>query len=187
LRIIGGTAKGRSILAPKGITTRPTGDRVKESMFNIIQGYVRDSKVLDLFAGSGNLGLEALSRGAKHAVFVDKDRTSIQVIKKNIDTLGFASRSTAICADYKKALGHLKINNETFDLVFLDPPYKLGILPLVIATICNEGLLDDQGIIVAEHDSKDLLEDNVGCYRVKDCRKYGNTSISFIIKDVTDF
>lgn len=185
MRIISGSAKGKMISAPKGLKTRPTAARIKESLFSILQAHIVDSRVLDLFAGSGNLGLEAISRGAAEAFFVDKDRGSIQVIKENIKQLGFSSQSQVIQADYLIALKQLKKMGESFDVVFLDPPYKKGFISSAIHPIIEMGLIDENGWIIAEHDSKDTIMNEKGIFKVVDVRYYGTTSISFIMKDVT--
>ena len=139
MRIIAGEAKGRKIDAPAGTHTRPTLDRVRENIFNMIQYDVPDSRVLDLFSGSGAMSLEAVSRGAAAAVMVDSDRNACAVQKKNADKLGYAEKTRIFHCDWRRALAALKTENNVFDLVFLDPPYVMtdlrevfdGLLPVV--------------------------------------------------------
>lgn len=184
LRIISGSAKGRNIDTPKGNATRPTADRVKESIFSIIQARMPDSYILDLFAGSGSLGLEAISRGAKEAIFIEKEWTSFLTVKKNIHSLSFDSQCRVYQTDFQNALKQLHIQHEMFDIIFLDPPYLKGLLTIAIEEIVNKNLLNDNGIIIAEHMAQDMVFSKEGLYIVKDTRSYGNTAVSFIEKDV---
>ncbi|MGI6705392.1 MAG: 16S rRNA (guanine(966)-N(2))-methyltransferase RsmD [Clostridia bacterium] len=186
MRIIGGIAKGRTIYTPKGERTRPTADRIKESVFAIIQDYIPNSRVLDLFAGSGNMGLEALSRGAKGCVFIDMDRTSIEVIKKNTINLNFTTQTRVYQSDYRSALRKLQSRNETFDVIFVDPPYNRGFIQPVVAMIHQMDILDQNGIIVVEHSIHETIDTGGIPLQVKDQRKYGITMVSFIAKDVTE-
>ena len=126
MRIIAGRWKGRIIESLKGTSTRPTYDRVKEAIFNILQGYIPDSIVLDLFAGTGNLGLEALSRGCKKAVFVEKNPHVAKILNKNRRNLGCMDQSQVICDDVFHAIKHLS-GKEKFDVIFADPPYNTGL------------------------------------------------------------
>ena len=145
MRIIAGTARNRRIDAPEGKNTRPTLDRVRENLFNILQTRVSSSAVLDLFAGSGALSLEALSRGASFAVMCDIDRNANRVEKRNTETLGFSERAELYCCDWRTAVRKLTERNMKFDLVFLDPPYRMndlrevfdGLAPLLDDTVTN--------------------------------------------------
>ena len=125
MRIIAGTARNRRIDAPEGRNTRPTLDRVRENLFNILQTRIRSSDVLDLFAGSGALSLEALSRGASFAVMCDLDRNAHRIEIKNSETLGFSGQAEFFCCDWRTALRHLTRQGRLFDIVFLDPPYRM--------------------------------------------------------------
>ncbi len=187
MRIISGIAKGRTIYTPKGEKTRPTTDRIKESVFAIIQAYIPNSRVLDLFAGSGNMGLEALSRGAESCVFIDRDRTSIEVIKKNTSNLNFKTQAQVYQLDYRNALRKLHSRREIFDVIFVDPPYNKGIIQPVVAMIHEMDILDHNGIIVAEHSINETIDTNGLLLQVKDQREYGITMVSFITKDVTEY
>ena len=152
MRIIAGSRKGSIIEAPKGRDVRPTLDRVKESMFGMIQFQIADRAVLDLFAGSGNLGLEALSRGARYAVFNDAARSSLQVVQTNLNKLRFADRARTSCRQYDMALMGFQRSGERFGVIFLDPPYAAGLLEHALALIAEYDLLEPDGVIVAEHD-----------------------------------
>lgn len=179
MRIISGSARGRSLQAPKGLSTRPTTDRVKESLFGILQFRIAEARVLDLFSGSGGLGLEALSRGAQFAVFNDSDRQSVQIIKNNLQSLPFEGRATVYNHDFKACLKLLASKGERFDLVFLDPPYDKG-LELEAARLIGElSLLVEGGRIVIEHAAKTRIE----LPAVVDTRKYGDTCITFLEGD----
>ena len=150
MRIIAGTAGGARIDAPAGRDTRPTLDRVRENLFNMLQGDVPGSRVLDLFAGSGALSLEALSRGADFAVLVDHDRQAVQVEKRNIQRLRMEDRTRVLQMDWRAAAKQLA--GETFDLVFLDPPYQMTDLREVFLAL--EPLLAEDGRIILEHEAK---------------------------------
>lgn len=183
MRIISGSARGRSIYAPKGLSTRPTTDRVKESLFGILQFRIAGAAVLDLFSGSGGLGLESLSRGAKSAVFNDADRESVRVIKSNLQMLGFEDRATVFNLNADACLKLLAQKEQKFDLIFLDPPYDKGLEIEAVERIDTLGLLSPGGRIVIEHAAKTRVElpSAVGkLLFVADTRKYGDTSISFL-------
>lgn len=182
MRIIAGSARGRKIVTPEGRNTRPTSDRVKESVFGIIHFKLPGTQVLDLFAGSGSLGLESLSRGAIRCIFVDKDSECIQAISKNALNLGFESSCEILRSDYTRALRLLSGRGMKFDLVFLDPPYAAGLYREAVEFIVKEGLLNHDGIIIAEHAAKQDDWANPELYTVYDVRTYGSTSVSFIRK-----
>ena len=178
MKIISGKYKGRTI---EGFTidgTRPTMDRVKESLFAMIQSYLVDSKVLDLFSGSGNLAFEALSEGASFAVLVDSNYKAIKVIDNNIKTISIEN-TKVLNMDYKKALESLK--DEKFDIIFLDPPYKTNYIEESIKLISKYNVLSNKGIIVCESDNLDriIYDDNYKC--IKD-RKYGDKYIVILKK-----
>ena len=151
MRIIAGTAGGARIDAPPGRDTRPTLDRVRENLFNMLQGEVPGSRVLDLFAGSGALSLEALSRGAALAVMVDHDRQAVQVEKRNIQRLQMEDRTRVLQMDWRQAV-RLLAGEDSFDLVFLDPPYEMKDLRDVFSAL--EPLLAPEGLILLEHEAK---------------------------------
>jgi 16S rRNA (guanine(966)-N(2))-methyltransferase RsmD len=158
-------------------------DRVKESLFGILQFEIPGSTVLDLFAGSGNLGIEALSRGAKFTVFNDRSAECGKIIAENISRLGFGERSVVLMLDYKAAIDRLALMDRHFDIVFLDPPYALGAARDAAVMLFDKGLLTDNAVIIAEHAAKDRFEDVPGIYRVRTDRKYGDVAVSILEKD----
>ena len=179
MRIIGGEARSRLIDAPRGMDTRPTQDKVRESLFNILQGQVQDSCVLDLFAGSGALGLEAISRGARYAVFVDSARQAAAIVQANADKLGFHDRAKVVQADWRAAVTRLSAQSaQAFDLIFMDPPYKMENTGEMCRHLLDCGVLAPEAMIVIEHDwdTPPKLPD---AFRVTDIRRYGSTGITF--------
>ena len=151
MRIIGGDARGRTIVAPAGAKTRPTQDYVRESLFNIIRWDVEDARVLDLFAGTGALSLEALSRGARSAVLVDMDRAAGAAIRKNMETSRLSEKCRLIPRDYHAAMDALAAEGARFDLVFIDPPYKMENTGEMCAALYDKGLLAEAFLLVVEH------------------------------------
>lgn len=180
MKIISGIYKGRNLEGFDINGTRPTMDRVKESLFATIQNYIDSSIVLDLFSGSGNLGFEALSEGAKKAYLVDDNRKAINIIKKNIKNIGIESVEV-INSDYKKALIGFFKQNIKFDLIFLDPPYKTNYIEESIKLISEYNLLSDDGLIVCESNCLDkiIYTDN---YQVTKEKKYGDKYIVLLRK-----
>lgn len=174
MRIISGSRKGHKLAEFDGMNIRPTTDRVKESIFNLIWEYVPQSTVLDLFAGSGALGLEALSRGAGRAVFVDADRASIDVVKKNVATLRFEACAEIRNIGYAEFFGSSK---ESFDIIFLDPPYNKGFIEPVLEDIDRNNRLTENGIIVLESDSTDM-HGQIGSLEVIKQKKYGRSYVT---------
>ena len=174
MRIIAGTRRGHKLLEFEGADIRPTSDRVKESMFNLIQEHIQDAIVLDLFGGSGALSFEALSRGAKSAVLLDIDSRSLALIKKNADKLGFLDRVSVVHAPAEAYVASAKSN---FDIIFLDPPYNKGFIRPLLEKIAAGGLLSPNGIAVVESDSSDEHGEVSGLLVVKQ-RKYGRTFVT---------
>lgn len=179
MRVISGTAKGTKLNSIDDLSTRPTLDRVKEPLFSIIQTQLQDAEVLDLFAGSGALGLEALSRGSKHCIFCDKSFKSIQMLKENVKKTRMEEKCEIVNKDYKKCLEQL---NRLFDIVFIDPPYKLDIGVDAIKRIIDLKLLAKDGIIILETDEKEreLKELEKIDLEVYDVRKYGRVNLIFL-------
>ncbi len=174
MRIIAGEHRGRKLADFEGRNIRPTTDRVKESVFNLIQEYISEAGVLDMFGGSGALFLEALSRGAAHAVCIEKDRRAADIIRKNIDTLGYGGKCELITGD---SLGYIGRCGRSFDIIFLDPPYNKGFAEPSLKTIAENGLLTDRGIAVLESDDTDFFGEVRGLEIIKQ-RKYGRTHIT---------
>jgi 16S rRNA (guanine966-N2)-methyltransferase len=183
MRIIAGQARSRTLFAPKGRDTRPTLDFVRESLFNIIQRYVPDASVLDLFAGSGALALEALSRGAKQAVLADQSRRAIECIRRNVNTLGFAEDADILQGSWGGVLERLTQAGRRFDLVFLDPPYSLTQYPEIMETLSRHKLLQSGALIIIEH-QKDVCFNLPQNFVPKDCRTYGDTAITMAAFDI---
>lgn len=178
MRIISGKCKGSVLYTLEGDNTRPTLDRVKESVFNILGNVFYEKNVLDLFAGSGALGLEALSRGAKFCDFVDMSKDAVNIINKNIDKCKMKEYSKVHKADFKDIL---KTANKKYDFVFLDPPYgkDMGIEALKLL----DNVTNDDCTIILETDNVDEVPDNVGVFKKYDSRKYGRIIISFFGKE----
>lgn len=182
MRVINGKARGTKLSSIESLSTRPTLDRVKESLFNIIQNNLRDAVVLDLFAGSGQLGIEALSRGADKAYLCDINRDAVKMIKQNLEKTKLKDKAVVINEDYKKALRTLN-TNEKFDIIFIDPPYKEDIAVDSIIDIIHESRLKENGIMIIETDEieRDLREINkIENIKIIDQRKYGRASLIFI-------
>ena len=179
MRVISGKVRGLKLNAPKNQDVRPTTDRVKENLFNMISSYIMDSNILDLFAGTGSLGIECLSRGAKNCVFVDISKESIAIVKSNIKKARVENESTVLNLDFKDAVSRLQGQKSKFDVIFMDPPYYKEMFVDALEKIDNANLLDEDGIIVVEHDTKDILPDKVNRLEKTKDKKYGNTTLTF--------
>lgn len=173
MRIIAGSRKGHKLHDFDGMDIRPTTDRVKESIFNLIQEYIQDAECLDLFGGSGALGFEALSRGAKECTIVDIDQRSIDVIKKNSDSLALPGVSIV----REDAMRYLEKTDKKFSVIFLDPPYNKGFIAPVIKAICERDILSDEGIVMLESDFSDEHSEFGGLEIIKQ-RKYGRSYVT---------
>ena len=162
-----------------GEDTRPTLDRVKEALFNIIQSYIYDAKVLDLFSGSGALAIESISRGAKYAISCDNSKKAIQIIKTNIQKCHFTEEIEVINKDYKKVLEDIK--DKKFDIIFLDPPYKTDFGIDAIEIIMKNNMLEEEGMVVFETDRENEYIDSIKEYaNVLNVRKYGRVKLVFV-------
>lgn len=183
VRIISGSARGRKIETREGLETRPTLDRVKEAIFGSVQFLLPYATVLDLFSGSGNLGLEAVSRGAKLAVLNDRDAQCAAIIRRNAETLGFSDRVRVTNLDYTAAIDRLSAEGVTFDLAFLDPPYREGISEDAVKKLFERGLIKRDGLVILEH-AADLAPQGVeGVFRVRRSKKFGRCGYSLIEED----
>ena len=182
MRIIAGEAKNRIIKTRKGFDTRPTLESVKESLFSIIAPYVEGSIFLDLFSGSGSISLEAISRGAKRAVMIEKDGEALKYIIENIDNLGFTDRCRAYKNDVIRAIEILGRKNEKFDIIFMDPPYQDNVTKKVLKAIDKANILTEDGLIICEHHLLEDLEDNIASFRKTDERKYNKKILTFYTK-----
>ena len=175
MRVISGKYKGKRINGYDIDGTRPTMDRVKESMFGTIQDYIKDSAVLDLFAGSGNLGIEALSNGALKGYFVDNNKKVIDTIKKNIDEIGIKEENYLLHMDYREALHYFSNNNIQFNIIFVDPPYMMKIGQEIIDYVTDNDMLLENGILVVEC-QEDSFNINNKLKVIKD-KKYGDKKV----------
>ena len=179
MRVISGIARGITLKTPDGLSTRPTADRVKEAMFSILQFELPGATVLDLFGGTGQLGIEALSRGAKKAVFVDEQETACKLIKENLKRTKFQDIASVIRSDY---MSYLKNCTEKYNIIFLDPPYAEVFIENSLNSITEIDILQSSGIIVTERPlGKDLSCEFSGYQRSKDY-KYGNTLLALYRK-----
>ncbi len=173
MRVITGEARGRKLIALEGEEVRPTTDRVKEGMFNIIQFDLEGASVLDLFAGSGQLGIEALSRGAKHCTFVDASTKSIEVVKQNLKAVGFEKRASVFCGDGKM---YINLSRDKFDIALLDPPYHKNILLEVLPIIAEK--MTDYGVILCETALDEVLPESAGEFSLYREYRYGKIKIT---------
>lgn len=179
MRVISGKVRGLKLNAPKNDDVRPTTDRVKESLFNMINSYMMESDILDLFAGTGSLGIECLSRGANKCVFVDSSKDSIAIVKSNVKKARVENESVILNSDFKSAIKSLSLKNQQFDVIFMDPPYYKNMFSDALTAVDSNNLLKEDGIIIVEHDTKDKFPDSIGrLYKSRD-KKYGNTTITF--------
>lgn len=177
MRVITGTARGHRLKTPENYDIRPTTDNVKESVFNIIQFDIEGRRVLDLFAGTGQLGIECLSRGAAEAVFIDENTAAVKIVKENLKTCGFTAAVLQ-----QDALSYLR-HCGRFDLVFVDPPYDSGLYESVLETINSVDILSDGGIILCESRREKTLPDMRDPYRKKKEYNYGRVKLTVYIKD----
>ena len=177
MRVITGIARGRRLKTPEGMDIRPTTDNVKESVFNILQFDIEGRRVLDLFAGTGQLGIECLSRGAREAVFIDADRDAVKIVKENLKTCGFSAPVLQ-----QDALSFLN-NCGKFDLIFVDPPYDAGLYEPVLEKINSVDILSDGGIILCESRRETVLPEMRRPYCKKKEYRYGRVKLSLYAKE----
>lgn len=181
MRIITGTARGRKLLAPEGLETRPTTDRIKESIFNIIQFDIEGRDVLDLFAGSGQMGIECISRGARSCTFVERDRAALEIIRQNISNVGMSNESIIVPGDFSVALE--KMSAKKFGLILLDPPYDGDTLDNAIAKICKIDKLLPGGVLLCESARDRVLNPVALPYVFKKEFIYGATKITVFARE----
>ena len=182
MRVITGTARGRKLLTLPGTdTVRPSSQRVKEAIFSAIQFDIEGRRVLDLFAGSGQLGIEALSRGAQSAVFVDVSPASVDVVKKNLAATELDIKSEVVKSDYA---GFLLRRNDKFDIAFLDPPYKSGVLLDALGKTVTK--MSDYGIVFCEHPADIHMPDSAGSFKINRTYKFGSIAVTTYKKEVSE-
>ena len=182
MRIISGKAKGTKLYTLQGDNKRPTLDRVKESIFNIIQSQIPEATVLDLFAGSGAIGLEMLSRGAKKAILCDKSKEAIGIIKKNIQKTHMEEKVELYNIDFKECIE--KVSKEKFDIIYIDPPYETNFIEKSLEKIIEKNIIQENGIIILETDDEKRIKKEIEKINVAiiDERKYGRANIIFLSK-----
>jgi len=180
IRIIAGTCKGKKLATVRGLSTRPTAERLREAVFSILSFEMQGAVVLDLFAGTGALGIEALSRGAETAVFVDKDRRAVGAIEKNIRSCYMERRSTVYQWDISKNLNCLYRHGACFNVVFMDPPYERGLIQEALENLDSSRALVLGARVVVEHSPREKPEKNMAGYMIADQRKYGNSMVTFM-------
>jgi 16S rRNA (guanine966-N2)-methyltransferase len=181
LRVVSGSCKGKGLKAVPGSSTRPTTDKVKEAIFNMIGPYFNGGMGLDLFAGSGGLGIEALSRGLDRVIFVDRDTKAIQIIRENIHSCHFDDVVEIYRNDAVRAIKAIIKRGITFNYIFLDPPYKQQQLVKLLEMIHEHGLLNSSGAIVCEHTSDIELPERVGCFIKSKNENYGIISVTIYV------
>ncbi len=180
MRVITGISRGRRLVTPAGLDVRPTTDNVKEAVFSIIQFSIEGRRFLDAFAGSGQMGVEALSRGASAAVFIDSSKQSVDAVRKNLAAAGLEKNAVVVKGD---TLAYLSSQRERFDIAFLDPPYRTGLLQSALALM--PAALSKNGIVICEHPADEELDESIGRLLLKKRRKYGRIMISvYSDKDV---
>lgn len=183
MRVIAGSARSVPLITPKGLDTRPTSDQIKETLFNMLQGYVEDSGFLDLFAGSGQIGVEALSRGAKFATFVEKSDEAVKCIKANVDKTKFTDKALVLKMEVLSGIRALEIEKRKFDIIFVDPPYNQGLEQGILNVLANSTILDEDVIIIVEANKNTDFSyvDELGFKIVKD-KIYKNNRHLFLRK-----
>lgn len=180
MRIITGKARGLKLTTPKNMDVRPTSDRVKESLFNIIGTKIVGTHVLDLFAGTGNLGLEAWSRGAAKIVFIDESQASLQLVRSNIAKAKAEKETTVIKGNAVKVIADLAAREERFDFIFCDPPYNKGLPAQIIEQVAKYDIVVSGGYLIVEHSQHESLPELPVKLEIIRSEKYGETLISFL-------
>lgn len=181
MRIIGGEAKGRRLYVPRTSSIRPTTDRIKEAFFNILQ-FMDGKTFLDLFAGTGNVGLEALSRGAVEAVFVEHDGRLAEAIGRNIASCCFVNKSRILSCDFKKAMQILSEQQVHPDILFADPPYDEGFVKQIFKQLRQTALMAHDSLLAIQHSSREAIEDYDPGFVLTNQKRYGDTYLSFLRK-----
>lgn len=184
MRVIAGIARSVPLITPKGLETRPTSDQIKETLFNMLQGYTEGANFLDLYAGSGQIGIEALSRGAKFAAFVEKSDEAVKCIKANVDKTKFADKSMILKLEVLSGIRTLELEKKRFDIVFLDPPYNQGLEQGILTALVGSAILNDEVIIIVEASKNTDFSfvDYLGLKIVKD-KIYKNNRHLFLRKN----
>ena len=175
MRVIAGKYKGRKLESPDNYDIRPTTDKAKEALFSILYNDIPGARVLDLFAGSGGLGIEALSRGAAECIFADHSRKSVSLVRRNLEACHVEEPARVLAGDYRKILAGLE---GSFDIILMDPPYDAGLLEEAFRLIQDHGLLSEGGVIVCEHRKEEELPEEVSGFVMEKQRRYGIVKLS---------
>jgi len=181
IRIIGGELKGRKLVTVRGLKTRPTADRVRESIFNILGNSVRAARVLDLYAGTGAMGIEALSRGAESVLFADDHKAALTAIEKNIKACSLENRAGTIKWNVFKNLNIIRSHRPAFNLVFLDPPYNKNMIQSTLLNLGRSRCLENGSRLALEHSPLEPIPETPPGFKISDQRRYGKTLVSFLI------
>jgi 16S rRNA (guanine(966)-N(2))-methyltransferase RsmD len=179
MRIIAGALKGRRLVTPRGDTTRPTADQVRIALMDTLMPRLPGARVLDLFAGAGGVGLEALSRGAAHATFVERDARAVAALRENVEALGVAALARVRRGDVLRELPALYRDGERYDVVFLDPPYEAGLVETTLQALAGGGLLQAEGLVIAQHFTKRAPAPTIGALATFRTRRFGETTLTF--------
>lgn len=185
MRVIAGSARGTQLVAPQGMKTRPTADRVREALFSIIMSRfeLAGARVLDICAGTGSLGIEALSRGAESCCFIEHDKDALASLKKNLEKTRLSARAKVLSIDVLKALRLL--DGDRFGIVFFDPPYAAELYPAVLEALCSHELVTADSLVVAESAARTILPDRLGTFMKSDRRVYGDTALELYTLEVS--
>lgn len=176
--MVAGSAKGHKLRTLSDNSTRPTSDRVKEALFSIIANYIPDANVIDLYAGTGSLGIEALSRGAKKVFFVDKSKECYELIKENLEHTKLADKAEIIASSVQEIIPRIARQMSKFDIIFMDPPYRKDLIKETLAILSNDDIMNENCIIIAEHDKSDEVPSDVGRIKLIRTQKYKDTILS---------
>ncbi|HTU02681.1 MAG TPA: 16S rRNA (guanine(966)-N(2))-methyltransferase RsmD [Candidatus Sulfotelmatobacter sp.] len=183
MRISAGEHRGRRLRSPKGRGTRPTSDRVRQALFNILGPRLRDARVLDLFAGTGAVGLESLSRGAASATLVERDASALRSLRENVSALSLGARARILAGEALPAIRSLAEAGQRFDCVFLDPPYGLGLAVRCLEALAPGDIVRDNGVLVVQARHTEALPERAGAFRQTSRRRYGESSLTFYEKE----
>jgi 16S rRNA (guanine966-N2)-methyltransferase len=179
LRVIGGRLKRRRLYTAKGQHIRPTADRIREALFNILADQIQGANVLELFAGTGALSIEALSRGAAKSLMIDKSARSVAVIQRNIQVCALEDRATVIKMDVRQNLRRVLTTFQPFNLILMDPPYHQGLIKPAFLNVHKSGKLEKNALLVLEHEREEIQPTEIYGFKCRDQRKYGKTLVSF--------
>jgi len=179
VHIIAGALKGQRLVTPRGHRTRPTADQVRIALMDTLMPYLPGARFLDVFAGAGGVGLEALSRGAERAVFVERDADAVKALHKNVAALGVRAAARVVPLDAGRALNRLAADGERFELVFVDPPYEAGLGESTLLRLGTAGLTAPDAIVVAQHFTKHAPHERIGALTAFRTRRFGETTLTF--------